>query len=293
MKVGFSGLGKMGKPIALNLAKAGVDLLVHGIDEKSFEEFGSKGIGATLDRSELAQCQVIFLCLPNTDVVKNVLFDNQGLFSMLEHGQILCDLSTIDYMATLEIADRLTSRGIKFMDSPVSGMEAKAMDGTLTLMCGGEQDTYEELLPLFQHIGSNICHMGPHGSGQLSKAINNTLFDINIAAFAEILPLAVKLGLDVEKIGHVINSSSGRSFASEFFIPRILKRNFSDGYPLADAYKDLISCAGISTRLGLPLPVMHAAMTTYQMALLQGLGDYDKGAMTCVFEKLMAVECKA
>ncbi len=283
----------MGKPIAFNLAKGSPGLVVHSIDDKSFDEFHRKNIKATLNRAELADCQVVFLCLPNTDVVKEALFGHQGLFDMLRPEQIVCDLSTIDYMATLEIADRLSSRGVKFMDAPVSGMQARAISATLTIMCGGESDTYEQLMPLFQRIGNNVFHMGPHGCGQLSKTINNTLFDINIAALAEMLPFAVKLGLDPAKIGNVVNSSSGRSFASEFFIPRILDRKFSDGYPLTEAYKDLVSCAGISARLSLPLPVMHAAMATYQSALLEGLGKYDKGAMACVFEKLLGVECKA
>ena len=138
--------------------------------------------------------------------------------------------------------------------------------------------------------GTNILYMGPSGCGQLAKAINNTLFDINMAALAEILPVAAKLGLDPGLIGSVINSSSGRSFSSEFFIPRILSGNFGDGYPLEKAYKDLVSIASLSANLCLPLPVTHAATTTYQMAMLQGLGDKDKGAMTCLFETLAGVK---
>ena len=108
--------------------------------------------------------------------------------------------------------------------------------------------------------------MGKHGSGQLSKAINNILFDINIAGVAEILPLAAKLGLDPEQIGAVINSGSGRSYASDFFYPANAAHHFSDGYPMQHAYKDLVCGAELSSSLGAPLPVMHAATTTYQMA---------------------------
>ncbi|HWR30187.1 MAG TPA: NAD-binding protein, partial [Negativicutes bacterium] len=114
--------------------------------------------------------------------------------------------------------------------------------------------------------------------------------DINIAAIAEILPMAVKLGLDPEAISTVVNSSSGKSYASEFFLPRILSRHFSDGYPLEHAYKDLISGAELGAQLCIPLPVMHAATTTYQMALLKGLGNLDKGAMICVFEDLLGLK---
>ena len=292
MKIGFSGLGQMGKPMAFNLSKCGKPLIVNDISDNSFREFNDKNIATTMNMLDLAECDIIFLCLPNTEVVKEVLFGRNNLAELLEPGQIVCDFSTINYTASVEIAERLTAKGIKFMDAPVSGMEARAIDGTLTIMCGGEQELYEQLMPYFQCIGNNILYMGTYGCGQLTKAINNILFDINIAGFAEMLPVAIKLGLDPEKICSVINSSSGRSYASEFFIPRILKRNFSDGYPLAHAYKDLVCGAEISAQLGLPLPVMHAATTTYQMALLQGYGEKDKGAMTCVFEKLIGIECK-
>lgn len=292
MKIGFSGLGQMGKPMALNLSKCGENLTVNDISDKFFPEFKEKGIATTKDIRELAECDIIFFCLPNTEIVETVLFGQEGLFELLKSGQIVCDLSTINYTTSVDIAKKLNKKGIKFMDAPVSGMEARAIDGTLTVMCGGEESLYNELMPYFKCMGNNIMYMGTYGCGQLTKAINNILFDINIAGFAEMLPVAIKLGLDPEKICSVINSSSGRSYASEFFIPRILKRNFSDGYPLEHAYKDLVCGAEISAQLGLPLPVMHAATTTYQMALLEGYGEKDKGAMTCVYERLLGVECK-
>ncbi len=291
-KIGFSGLGQMGKPMAINLNKCGKKLIVNDISDKHFPELKEKGIDCTTNIRDFADCDIIFLCLPEGEIVKEVLFGKPDLASLLKPGQIVCDLSTVNYAACAEIAERLTKMDIKFMDAPVSGMEARAIDGTLTIMCGGEESLYNDLLPYLNCMGTNILFMGKHGCGQLTKAINNILFDINIAGFAEMLPVAIKLGLDIEKICSVINSSSGRSYASEFFIPRILKRNFKDGYPLAHAYKDLVSGAEISAQLGLPLPVMHAATTTYQMALLEGFGQMDKGAMTCVFERLLNVECK-
>ncbi len=293
MKIGFSGLGQMGKHMALNLNKCQQEIIVNDIVDKHFAEFNAKGIQTTLDIRDFADCDIIFLCLPEGEVVNQVLFGKSNLAALLKPGQIVCDLSTINYTTSTDIAKKLTDRGIKFMDAPVSGMEARAIDATLTIMCGGEESLFEQLMPYFKCMGTNILYMGTYGCGQLTKAINNILFDINIAGFAEMLPMAVKLGLDPEKIASVINSSSGRSYASEFFIPRILKRNFDDGYAMKHAYKDLVSGTELSAQLGIPLPVMHAATTTYQMALLQGLGDKDKGAMTCVFEKLLGVEYKS
>ena len=135
--------------------------------------------------------------------------------------------------------------------------------------------------------------MGNPGNGQLTKLINQLLFDINAAALAEILPMAVKMQLDPEKIGSIVNSGTGRSYASEFFIPRILKGDFTQGYFLKNAYKDLVSAAELSAQQGIPLPVLHAATGTYQMALLEGLGGQDKGAMIQVYEKLLGVQFRA
>lgn len=292
MKIGFSGLGQMGKPMAFNLSKCGDELIVNDISDKSFPEFNQKNIKTTTNILDLAVCDIIFLCLPDTHIVQQVLFGANGLADKLQKGQIVCDLSTINYTTSVDIAKKLEQKGVEFMDAPVSGMEARAIDGTLTVMCGGQKELFDKLEPYLKYMGNNILFMGTHGCGQLTKAINNILFDINIAGFAEMLPVAIKLGLDPEKICSVINTSSGRSYASEFFIPRILKRNFSDGYPLEHAYKDLVCGAEISAQLGIPLPVMHAATTTYQMAILQGHGKKDKGAMTCVFEDLLKIQCK-
>lgn len=292
MKVGFVGLGQMGKHMAMNLQKCGEELIVNDIRTTFFSEFEQKGVKATTDLQIITTCDIIFLCLPDTEIVQEILLGPKGLIRSLKPGQIVADLSTIDYTASTEIAKALEAKGVEFMDAPITGMEARAKDGTLTIMCGGKKELYEKLTPYFKCMGNNILYLGAHGCGQLTKAINNTLFDINIAAFAEILPMAVKLGLDPETIGAVINSGSGRSYASEFFLPRILKRNFGDGYPLKHAYKDLICTGEISVKMGIPLPVTHAATTTYQTALLKGLGDKDKGSMICIFEELLGVEFK-
>ena len=290
MKIGFIGLGQMGKPMAMNMHKPGVALTVYDVRTEAYPEFAAKGIATAASFAELVDCEIIFLSLPDTHIVEKVLLGQCGLLDLLKPGTIVCDLSTIDYMASTRIAQSCENKGVDFMDAPVTGMEARAIDGTLTVICGGKAEVYDRLLPYLNMIGTNILHMGKHGCGQLTKAINNILFDINIAAVAEILPMAVKLGLDPEKIGSVINSGSGRSYASEFFIPRILCNHFSDGYPMQHAYKDLICGAELSAQLCVPLPLMHAATTTYQMALLKGLGHEDKGAMAKVYAELLDVQ---
>jgi 3-hydroxyisobutyrate dehydrogenase-like beta-hydroxyacid dehydrogenase len=246
MKLGFIGLGQMGRYIAHNLLKSGEDLIVSDVKTDFFAEFEVKGATATTEMTVISSADVIFLCLPNSFVVQNVLFGNNGLVDLLKPGQTVVDLSTINYSTTIEIATALEKRGIAFVDAPISGMEARAKDGTLTVMCGGQLEVFDRIKPFFECIGNKILYTGTSGCGQLTKLINQLLFDINAAALAEILPMAVKLGLDPEDVVEVVNSGTGRSYASEFFLPRNLEGNFTEGYPMKAAYKDLVSAAEIS-----------------------------------------------
>lgn len=290
-KVGFIGLGQMGKWMALNVLKAGFDLTVYDISEAAVNALKEAGAKAAHSPKEMAaQVDWVFLSLPNTQVVESVLFGPNGIAEGAKPGLIVVDLSTIAYMATLGFAERLAQQGVVFVDAPVSGMEARAKDGTLTVMFGGDESVFQTVYPVFQAIGNTLIHMGKVGSGQLTKLINQLLFNTACAALAEILPMAVKLGLDPEKIAQVVVTGTGRSFAVEFFTPRILDSKFDEGYPLKHAYKDMISAAEISAHQKIPLPMVQAATTTYQMALAQGLGDEDKGAMIKVFERLLGVE---
>jgi 3-hydroxyisobutyrate dehydrogenase-like beta-hydroxyacid dehydrogenase len=293
VKLGFVGLGQMGKHMAMNMLKSDAELIINDIRTDCFQEFEKKGVGTTSNLMEIAQAEIIFLSLPSSEIVRNILLGENGLFNNLVEGQIVVDLSTIKYTTTIEIAKRLEERGVAFIDAPVSGMEARAIEGTLTVMCGGPRESFDKIIPYLKCIGDKILYMGDTGSGQLTKLINQLLFDINLAALAEILPMSVKMGLDPDKVGQVVNSGTGRSYASEFFIPRILKDSFVEGYLMKHAYKDLVSAAEIGANRCIPMPVLNAAISTYQMALLKGYGDRDKGAMICVFEELLGVSYRA
>lgn len=287
MSIAFIGLGTMGKYMALNLIKSGELIVVSDVVDKAFAEFTEKGVAATTAAAGTAKADVIFLSLPNTEIVQNVI---GGLLPHLHEGQIIVDLSTIKYNATVELRKTLDEAGVEFLDAPVSGMESRAKDGTLTVMCGGKEEIFDKVKHYFDYIGNKVLYMGGSGAGQLTKLINQLLFDINAAALAEILPMSVKMGLDSEKIGQVVNSGTGRSYASEFFIPRVLKNSFHNGYPMRSAYKDLVSAAELGANLGIPMPVLAAATATYQQALLKGLGDNDKGGMIKVFEDQLGVQ---
>jgi len=293
LKVGFIGLGEMGKWMAINIAKAKFPLTVYDIRPESVRELVEHGAASAKDSFQVARVSdCIFMSLPDTQVVEEVIFGENGLIDGATPGSLIVDLSTIDYSATLKIEEKLRAREVLFIDAPVSGMEARAKTATLTVMVGGDPIAIEKIRPVLNAIGDNIVYMGKSGSGQLAKLVNQLLFNISAAAMAEILPMAVKLGLDPEGVCRVVTTGTGRTFALEFFTPHILQNDFKTGYPLIKAYKDMISAAEISSQEKIPLPIFAAAMQTYQLALAQGLGDEDKGAMIKVWEKVLGVEVR-
>jgi 3-hydroxyisobutyrate dehydrogenase-like beta-hydroxyacid dehydrogenase len=293
LKIGFIGLGEMGKWMAINVAKAGFPLTVYDVRPDPVQELVKNGASAGEDPADVAKkSDCVLMSLPDTQVVEKVLFGQKGMIQGLSPDSIVVDLSTIHYLATLRIEEQLRAKGVIFIDAPVSGMEARAKEGTLTVMGGGEPKTFEKIHPVLEAIGNNIVYMGKTGNGQLTKLVNQLLFNMSCAAMAEILPMAVKLGLDPEAVCQVVTTGTGRTFALEFFTPHILENNFKPGYPLISAYKDMESAAEISSQTKIPLPVFAAAMQTYQLALAQGLGKENKGAMIKVWEKVLGVEVR-
>ena len=288
-RVGFVGLGRMGGPMAQNLARHGVSLTVCATRAASLAPFAGTDVRTTTDLAEISQCEIVFLCLPNGDVVREIVLGDASLAGLGSRVEVVVDTSTIAHATAVDIARELAMRGIGFVDAPITGMPSRAEAGTLTAMCGGEREAFLRAQPLIAHFASAILYMGPAGSGQLTKLVNQLLFNINAAALAEIMPMSVKMGLDPRQVAEVVNSGTGRSYASEFFLPRILDDRFGEGYSMAKAYKDMVSAAEIGARSCIPMPVLGAAAATYQMALLRGHGESDKGGMIRVFEELLGV----
>ena len=289
-KIGFIGLGQMGKWMASNLVKCGFDLTVFDINPAAAALLSKQGAVQTSSPAELARrVDLIILSLPNSDVVADVSFGKDGIVHGSKSGQILVDCGTAGYLWTRKFSESLQKHGLRFADAPVTGLEQRAKDATLTIMYGGEPNLLEEIRSLLEAMGNHVVHMGDVGSGQLAKMTNNILYNANIAALAEVLPMAVKLGLDPERIAEVVNAGSGQSFASKFFIPHMLEDRFDHSYSLNNAYKDMANAAEISAHYKIPLPMVHTALTTYQKALSLGLGQEDKGAMIKVFEKKLGV----
>ncbi|MFH2127077.1 MAG: NAD(P)-dependent oxidoreductase [Pseudomonadota bacterium] len=290
-KIGFIGLGQMGKWMAVNMVKAGFDTTVFDLNQAAVKELVEAGAKQAASPAALAQdSEWVLLSLPNTAIVEAVIFGKDGLASTAQPGLIICDCGTTSYLPTLDLAERLAKQGVVLVDAPVSGMEARGKSGELTIMYGGSPEVFDALTPAFNAMGNKVLNMGEVGSGQLTKLVNQLLFNISCAAIAEILPMAAKLGLDPAKVTQVVTTGTGRSFAAEFFAPLALEGVFDQGYPLKHAYKDMISAAEISANKQIPLPLTATATTTYQMALADGHGDLGKGAMFKVFERLLDVE---
>jgi 3-hydroxyisobutyrate dehydrogenase-like beta-hydroxyacid dehydrogenase len=291
VKIGFLGLGTMGKWMALNMLKAGFPTTVYDINPAAIEFLTGQGATAAGSPADVAgRVDWLFLSLPDTEVVEKAIFGENGVAGGARPGLVVVDLSTIGYIPTLEIDRKLREKGIRFADAPVSGMEARAKEAKITVMFGGEENLFQTLRPALEAIGNQIVYMGKVGSGQLTKLINQLLFNISCAGLAEVLPMAVKLGLDPEKVAQVVTTGTGRSFAADFFIPLTLKNRFDEGYPVKSAYKDMISAAEISAHKGIPLPVVNATAVTFQMAIAEGFGDLSKGGLIRVFEKLLKTE---
>ncbi len=292
-EVGFIGLGQMGKWMAINILNKGFSLWAYDLRKEAMDELVKHGAKVPKDLSELGnQCPWIVFSLPDSSVVESVLFGAGGLKPNLKAGQIIIDCSTTHPLFTQQTSAILKKEGIIFMDAPVSGMGSKVKKGKLTIMVGGEEDAYIKIYPLLEAMGKTIVYMGASGSGQLTKIANNVLFNISCAAMAEILPMAAKMGLNMEKICSVVRTGTGQSYGFDFFSPLVLERNFKPGYPMKSAYKDMATVMEIANKHQIPLPVTSATMHTYQMALAQGLGEENKGAMIKVWEKTLGVKVR-
>lgn len=293
-QIGFIGLGAMGKGMALNILASGFPLCVFDIDAKAMKALVDTGATAASNLKKLAEhCGWIILSLPDTSVVQEIIWGENGLHEGLSAGHHVVDCGTTHPMATIGFHKRFGESGVQFLDAPVSGMEQRALEGTLTTMVGGSRDVFERVKPVLESFSKTVIFMGGPGCGQLAKVINNVFFNISCAAVAELLPLAVKMGLDAEKMIEVAGTGTGQSFALNFFAPLILHRDFSQGYPMKKAYKDMSSIMEIMNAYQIPIPVTQAALMTYQMALNQNLGDESKGAMVKVWEKVLNVEVKS
>ncbi len=289
--VGFIGLGRMGFGMASNLANAGVSLTAFDVRPEPMEAIIEHGVSAAADVADLAsRAQILFLCLPSETEVDDVLFGKQGVVANARSDLVIVDTTTMNYRAALQIAEKSEKAGLSYSDCPVSGMPFRAENGTLTMMFGGSSEMFTDLRPYLDITGEFIIHCGEVGMGQLMKAVNNIIYNVNIAAICEVMPLAVKAGLEAGKLAEVLTTASSRSFASEYFLPRILERRFDSDFPMQAAYKDIVNIQEIAARYQAPIPIVDAMVSIYQAAIDMGFGEQPKSAMVKVYEKRLGQE---
>ncbi len=283
----------MGSGMAANLTTAGHNLYVYDQSASAMARFADTIAVCCQSLSEITQtCSLIFLCLPSAKEVDEVLFGRNGLVDNTDAEISIIDTSTLERSEALQFYDQLAHKGIQYADCPVSGLPARAREGKLTLMFGGSQILFEQVSPLLELLGKNLVYCGEVGSGQLMKAVNNIIYNINIVALCEILPLGVAAGISIDALEQVVNSASSRSFAGDHFIPRMLAREFEGDFPLAGAYKDILNMQKVATEKQALTPLMNAMISSYQNALADGLGDEPKSAIIKIYEKVLGVEFK-
>ena len=290
-KIGCVGLGQMGSGMASNLTNAGHQLYVHDQSASAMARFADTNAICCQSLSELAQkCSLVVLGLPSAKEVDEVLFGPKRLVDNVKAQISIIDTSTLERSEALQFHGQLAHKAIQYADCPVSGLPARAREGKLTLMFGGSQTLFEQVSPLLELLGKNIVYCGEVGSGQLMKAVNNIIYNINIVALCEILPLGVAAGISIDALEQVVNSASSRSFAGDHFIPRMLAREFEGDFPLAGAYKDILNMQKVATEKQALTPLMNAMISSYQNAIADGLGDEPKSAIIKIYEKVLGVE---
>jgi 3-hydroxyisobutyrate dehydrogenase len=280
-KVAFLGLGIMGAPMAANLRRAGHELTLWNRTAERAKRFAAEH-GATVARSPreaVQSAETVITMLPDSPEVEQVLLGPEGAASDPPEGLLAIDMSTIAPTASRALAERLTERGVAFLDAPVTGSRPKAEDGTLTIMVGGEASDFDRARPLFEAMGELVVHMGPHGHGSMTKLINNTLAAINAAGLAEGLTLAQAAGLDLERALQVVRSGSGNSTMLELKAEPMIEGDFEPLFKLEHMLKDVRHCLSEARALGIDMKVGAAAESLYAAAAESGLGGKDFAAV--------------
>lgn len=277
MKVGFIGLGNMGRPMALNLLRAGFDLTVYNRTASKAEEFARRGAGVAGSPRELAgRVDVVLSCLADVSSTLNILAGESGVAGAVSAHQVVVDHSTVDLGTSRKIHDAVRRRGGSFLDAPISGGPEGAADATLSIMVGGDADAFERLRPVFAAMGDTVLHMGDCGAGTATKLVNQLLVGVHTLASCEGLLLGRKAGVEFDKLIRVLKRSWGQSRMLERNAPKIIRRNFEhSAAPLKNLLKDLSIVTELGSAQGIPLPTAEAARTVLARLADQGRGAWD------------------
>ncbi len=292
MKVGFIGLGIMGKPMAKNMLKSGVNLMVTDLNKEAVSDVVAAGAQEATYAQIGSECDVVFIIVPNGDIVKSILFDEYGVASTLKEGSVVCDMSSVTPVESKECYDRLKKQGVGFVDAPVSGGEPGAIAGTLAIMAGGDQKDFNSLKPYFDILGSSALLIGESGSGSVTKLANQIIVNNTIAVVSEAFVLAKKAGADPQKVYEAIRGGLAGSAVLDAKIPMIIERNFKPGGPIRINHKDIKNVVNTAHAIDVPIPYTAQLYEILQALKIHGHMDDDHGGIVRYFEKLADVEVR-
>ena len=290
-KVGFIGLGIMGKPMARNLMEAGYELTVHNRSPEKAEELGEEGAAVAGSPREVAEkSDVVITMLPDSPQVREVLSGEKGVFQGIKEGALLIDMSTISPVVTEELAAEAREKGASMLDAPVSGGDVGAIEGTLSIMVGGEEADFERARPLFEVMGKTVTHVGPTGAGQVTKAANQIVVALTIEAVSEALVLGSKGGVAPEKILDVLSGGLAGNKVMEVKREKFLSHNFEPGFRSELHHKDLGIALSAGREYGVVLPVTALVDQMLLAMRRKGWGGEDHSALLRVIEDLSGHE---
>jgi 2-hydroxy-3-oxopropionate reductase len=293
MKVGFIGLGIMGRPMVKNLLKAGVEVLAADLNREAVADVVAAGAKESSYAQIGADCPVIILAVPNGQIVQSILFDDNGVASTVQKGTIVCDMSSITPVESQTCYQKLKEMGVGFVDAPMSGGETGAINGTLAIMCGGDTQDFEALKPIFDILGSSALLIGPSGSGSTAKLANQMIVNNTIAVVSEAFVFATKAGADPEKVYQAIRGGLAGSAVLDQKMPMILQRNFKPGGPIRINHKDIKNCVATAHAIDVPIPYTAQLYEILQTLKVHGHMNDDHGGIVQYFEKLADVEVKS
>ena len=292
-KIGFIGLGIMGKPMSKNLLKAGYQLTVCDVNDSAVDEVVALGAtSAATPRDVAAQVEIIITMLPNSPQVKAVALGQNGIIEGARPGTIVVDMSSIAPQAAQEVAAALAAKGVRMIDAPVSGGEPKAVDASLSIMVGGEPAVFDECLPILKCMGASAVRVGDIGAGNVTKLANQVLVALNIAALSEAMTLATKAGVDPELVFNAIKGGLAGSTVMNAKTPLMLDRKFAPGFRINLHIKDLNNALETAHDVGVPLPLTAGVMEILQSLKIDGAGGDDHSAIVKYYEKLAKVEVR-
>lgn len=294
MRVGFVGLGIMGRPMAMNILKAGYPLFVYNRTASKAKELVEAGATQCSSPREVAQTSdVVFTIVSDTPDVECVLFGENGVAEGTREGMIVVDMSTISPHETRNFSKKLKETGVRLLDCPVSGGDDGAKAGTLTIMCGGEQEAFDTVLPILETMGKKVTRMGPSGAGQATKLCNQVCLSSALLGVCECLLLASKEGLDCQRVIEVLSGGAARSYQLSVQGPKMVARNYDPGFLVDLIQKDLRLCAQAAQNNHLSLPGSSLVAQLYNAVQgIEGSAEMGSQALILALEQLNAVKLK-